>query len=103
MPLPPRDHRIPLEAAAALTRRYREQAGKGVERAGAFQADQVRALLDQKGCAALRVYYGRQPDGHDSLILVGVDQDDRDMTGGILLEFNYPCPPFCDDGSLLSS
>ena len=103
MPLPPRDHRIPLEAATALSRRFREQTEKSLERAGAFHADQVRELLAQKGCVALRIYYGRQSDGRDSPILVGVDAGDRDMTGGILLEFNYPCPPFCDPGSALNS
>ena len=103
MPLPPRDHRIPLEAATALTRRFREQIDKSAERAGAFHANQVRDLLAQKGCMALRIYYGRQSGGLDSLVLVGVDENDKDMTGGILLEFMYPCPPFCDPGSAVNS
>ena len=103
MPLPPRDHRISLEAAALLTRRYREDAGKGAQKAGAFHADQVGELLAQKGCVALRIYYGKSEDGTDTIILVGVDANDKDITGGVLLEFGFPCPPLCDDGSGLNS
>lgn len=103
MPLPPRNHRISLDAAARLTKRYQEDAPKGAQKAGAFHADQVRELLAQKGCAALRIYYGKQEDGEETLILVGVDEKDRDMGNGVLLEFLIPCPPFCNDDSALNS
>ena len=103
MALPPRDHRISLEDAAALTRRYRDEAGKGAERAGAFHAGQVSELLAEKGCVGLRIYYGKHEDGRDALILVGVDADDKDLTGGMVLNFQYPCPPYCGDGSPLNS
>ncbi|HEV8599355.1 MAG TPA: hypothetical protein VGQ69_08360 [Gemmatimonadales bacterium] len=103
MPLPPRDHRIPLAAAAALTRRYRDGIGKGAQKACAFHADQVRELLAQPGCVALRIYYGKQEDGEESLVLVGLDADDQEITGGVLLDFGYPCPPFCTDDSPLNS
>jgi hypothetical protein len=103
MPLPPRDHRISLEAAAELTRRYRDEAGKGATKAGAFHADQVRELLAQPGCVACRIYYGRQKDAAPALVLVGLDANDKELTGGVLLEFGFPCPPFCEDGSPLNS
>ena len=103
MPFPPRDHRISLTDAAALTRRFRDQAPADGVRAGAFHADQVRALLDQPGCVAFRIYLGRQADGTETFVLVGVDANDKDMTGGVLLDVIYPCPPFCEDGSALNS
>ena len=102
MPLPPRDHRITLDAAAGLTRRYRESSAKGAEHAGAFHADQVRELLAQKGCVAMRVYYGKNEEGRGELVLVGIDENDKEMTGGILLDVLFPCPPFCEDGSALN-
>ena len=86
-----------------LTKRSPAWKEREHERAGAFHANQVRDLLAQKGCMALRIYYGRQSGGLDSLVLVGVDENDKDMTGGILLEFMYPCPPFCDPGSAVNS
>ena len=101
MALPPRDHRISLEAAIELTRRYREEAGPNAERAAAFHADQVKALLGQKGCVALRIYYGKHADGREALILVGMDENDQEMTE-LLDEFAFPCPPFCTDGSPLN-
>jgi hypothetical protein len=103
MAMQARDHRIALPAAAALTRRYREGIGKGEVKASAFHADQVRGLLAQPGCVALRIYYATDADGHATLVLVGVGADDKDLSSGVLLEFGIPCPPFCDDGSLLSS
>lgn len=103
MALPPRDHRISLVAAAALTKRYRDEAGKGKERAGAFHADQVRELLAEKGCVAVRIYYGKHEDGRDALILVGLDGNDKELTSNTLLQFHFPCPPYCEDGSPLNS
>lgn len=102
MALPARNHRISLEDAAAMTRRWRERSPGGLK-AGAFHADQVRELLAQPGCMAFRIYNGLSDKNESQVILVGVDAQDRDMTGGILLEFHYPCPPFCDDGSGLNS
>ena len=101
MSLPARDHRISLADAAAMTRRYRAEMPDSIK-AGAFHADQVLALLTQKGCVGLRIYYGKDKDGGDALILVGVDANDKDMTDGIMDEFIFPCPPFCDDGSGLN-
>jgi hypothetical protein len=102
MALPDRDHRISLDAAAALTKRYRDAAGKDPPKAGAFHADQVMKLLQQPGCAALRIYYATKDDGEPGFVLVGVDANDKDMTGGILLEICFFCPPFCGDGSALN-
>lgn len=102
MSFPPRNHRIPLAEAAAMTRSWRQRS-PGATKAGAFHADQVRELLAQKGCVAFRVYNGVNDNGEDSYVLVGVDENDKDMTGGVLLEFHFPCPPFCDDGSALNS
>ncbi len=102
MPLPPRNHRISLQDAAVMTRRWRQRTPDAVK-AGAFHADQVRELLAQPGCVAFRIYNGLNEKDEVQFILVGVDAKDKDMTGGVMLEFHYPCPPFCDDGSGLNS
>ena len=100
MALPnPKSHRIPLEEAAAQTRRYRA----GLRKGGLFLRKEVDELLAQPGCAALRFYYGRTEDGADTLVLVGSDDKGSDMTGGVVLELHFPCPPFCDDASALNS
>lgn len=98
MPMPPqRDHRIALDAAAALTRRFRDQ-NPGAVRAGMFPRDVFDRILAQKGCAGIRMYYGRDDKGEQALVLVGVDANGNDMTTGELDDFQFPCPPFCDDG-----
>jgi hypothetical protein len=103
MALPPRDHRISLATAVELTRRFRESAPPDAVKAGAFHADQVRALLAQPGVVALRVYYGLDEKGNSSLVLVGLDANDNELTGGTLLDVIFPCPPFCTDASPLNS
>ena len=102
MALPKQDHKIGLEAAAALTRRYREGITDDGVKAGAFHGDQVQALLAQAGCVALRIYYGKNENGSNTLVLVGMDANDKELTG-MLLEFIVPCPPFCTDASPLNS
>jgi hypothetical protein len=91
--LPPRDHRISLAEAAALTKRYRD-AKLSAEKSGAFHKDQVLKMLGLPGCVGLRIHYGRNADGSMALVLTGIDATDGDLTGEIL-ERHYPCPPFC--------
>ena len=101
MPLPLRDHRISLAAAAAHLRRFRASGSSRVT-AHAFHSDQVRALLAQPGCAAMRAYHGRDADDAPTLVLVGVDADGADLVTGTLLEQPFPCPPFCSGASALT-
>lgn len=103
-PLPKdHDHRISLEAAAAQTKRYRQD---GKLRSGdceAFLGPQVQALLSQAGCVGVRIYKGFDKESMDSLILVGVDGDGNDMVKGLLLDAGLRCPPFCGDSNALNS
>ncbi|HET6947705.1 MAG TPA: hypothetical protein VFJ45_07825 [bacterium] len=102
MALPPfRDHRIPPTDAAALTRRHREDRPQA-HRGGMFHAKAVLDLLAQQGCAGLRYYFGRNADGTPTLVLVGVDSTGDDMATGTVLEWSFPCPPFCTASNDLS-
>ena len=103
-PLEPRDHTITLADAIQHTRRHRAantgRAEDGMN-AGAFSAGQVRDLLAQQGCSALRIYHGRGAKGERTMVLVGVDATGQDMTQGMLMEVCYPCPPWCATNSPL--
>jgi hypothetical protein len=100
MPFPPRrEHKIPLAAAIAMTRRYRQGTGKDAVRAGMFPRNAFEAILNQAGCHGIRIYYGRADDGQLSLVMVGVDAEGNDIHEGELMEDGFPCPPFCDDGT----
>ena len=103
MALPPkRDHKITLEAAAALTRRYRQSAGQGAQRAGMFPREVFETLLTQSGCAGVRIYYGQSENGSRELVLVGVDSEGNDQTSAELFDVSLPCPPYCGGGDELN-
>ncbi len=102
--LEPRDHTVSLALAATYTRRHRAAVAgpvKDGDHAHTFQADQVLKLLQQKGCAALRIYQGLDDKGNRAPVLVGVDDAGKDLTAGVLLQMSWPCPPWCDDTSAL--
>lgn len=100
---PKRDHKIPLQAAAGLTRRYRQSAGKGAQLATMFPREVYEALLAQPGCAGVRAYAAMGEDGAQQTVLVGVDSDGNDIVSGELFEFSFPCPPYCSGPDGLNS
>ena len=102
MPREPRDHRIPLQAAAALTRRFRQGAAKGSVVAQMIGRKALEEVLAQPGCEGVRIYYGLKDGGEPAVVLVGVDAADTDLTNGTILEEAYPCPPFCSATNALN-
>lgn len=104
MPFPPKqNHRIPLQAAAAMTRRYRE-GSKGPEKAQMFPREDLESLLNQSGAYGIRFYFGTETvEGSIRLVGVAVDQDGNDMTTGVMIDYGFPCPPWCGDGNELNS
>lgn len=103
MAFPPKhDHKIPLVAAAALTRRYRESAGKGAQLGSMFPREVFESLLAQPGCMGIRAYAGQSEDSARKTVLVGVDGDGNDMTAGALFDADFPCPPYCGDPDVLN-
>ena len=103
MALPPtRDHAITLDAAAALTRRYRAKAGPGAQRASMFPREVFTALLAQPGCVGVRIYNGLAEGGETQTVLVGVDAEGNNMESGLLFDWSAPCPPYCGGGGGLN-
>lgn len=63
--------------------------------------DKIRTILAQPDCIGIRTYYGfDEKNKVFNLVMVGVDSDERDMTGEIL-ERLIPCPGECDTNSPL--
>ena len=64
MPFPPnQDHRIPLAAAQAMTKRYREGLAKGDETAQMFPREVFEQLLKNPKVRGVRFYYARNEGG----------------------------------------
>lgn len=97
-PRPPRKHIITHEEAKGFLRRRPKELK---ERGGHFPREVVEQILAQKGCAGIRFYFGTKPDGSLALVLVGIDENEKDMTAGVMIEDHFPCPPFCDATSSL--
>jgi len=98
-----RDHRISLEMAVELTRRHRRAAGTGAALGGMLGRTAVEELLQQPGCAGLRIYLGRDASDQPTLVLVGVTAAEADLADGIILDQIFPCPPICGTSSPLNS
>ena len=94
----PRRHVISCEEAVLLLRR---RPTKVTERGGHFPRAAIDAILAQPGCSGLRFYFGTKADGSTTLVFVGIDGAERDMTDGVIVQDYYPCPPFCDAPSAL--
>jgi len=93
-------HDVTLEDAQRLIRNYRRGAGANDHRAGFFGRAAIERLLAQPGCVGIRAYSARQDNGQPTLVLVGVNANEQDITATII-EDHIPCPPNCDPGSAL--
>ncbi len=103
-PLGRKDHKIGLEQAVEMTRRHRQNMKKPHEfRAGAYDKTQMLELLNQKGCAGIRIYLARDAKGDSTYVAVGVDASGEDMTSGTILEETWICPPYCATSSPLNA
>ncbi|RMG41185.1 MAG: hypothetical protein D6732_02735, partial [Methanobacteriota archaeon] len=97
------NHSIPLDEAAAMTKRYRDKVGDEARLGGLFAREAFDRILSQEGCVGIRFYYAEDQDGNMELILVGVDANGNDMEYGELAERIINCPPFCGWENVLNS
>jgi hypothetical protein len=95
------NHRITLDLATKLVRNYRATAASGTAFGEYFGQDAVKSLLAQAGNVGMRIYYGKNDAGQTVLVLVGVDNNGRDLTEGVILEIGSICPPICDSAGKL--
>jgi len=96
------EHGITLQEAAKLTRNYRTSVSAGTLLSGYFGRTALGDILGQNSCVGLRIYNGRKETGELAFVLVGVNADGNDMTGGELAEYSVACPPFCPPANELT-
>lgn len=117
--LPDDNHFISLEKAKEMTALYNSE--KNAVLKPEFQGQNILSvcetfdrsafdtLLAETGCAGIRVYFGMTPALKVRAIIVGVDQDNKDILppagsagggsassgDGVIVEEGRPCPDFC--------
>jgi hypothetical protein len=93
-----RRHLISREEAVLLLAR---RPTRVPDRGGHLPRNVIDQILAQPGCEGLRFYFGTKPDGSMTMVFVGIDTREHDMTDGAIVEDYFPCPPFCDATSHL--
>ncbi len=91
---------IDLRTAGTWTSNYQEQNEGGVK-AHFYGKNKLNQILNQTGCVGIRIYRAIDDVGADVLVLVGVDGEENNMEGGVILENGTPCPPRCGTSSSL--
>jgi hypothetical protein len=97
------NHRIPLEAARKMTKRFRDanKGGPRKVRGHAVSRGVLEEILAQPGCMGLRMYHAVDDSGEETLVIVGITAEDADLTEGVIAEQTRPCPPVCAESELL--
>ncbi len=95
-------HEITLQEAITLTHAYQNSPQfAGQPKAGLITATAVQELLNQPGCEGVRIYFSLNANNNLTLVLVGTDINEKDMTSGVILDKLKDCPPFCNFDSPL--
>lgn len=65
----------------------------GLPKAYTIDAALVQELLEQPGCAGIRIYNGyNNEDQSITPVIVGVDDDNKDMLAGRIIDRALKCP-----------
>jgi hypothetical protein len=93
---------ITLQEAITMTHAYQNSPQfAGLTKAGLISATAVQDLLNQPGCVGVRIYFALNAYNNLTLVLVGTDTNENDMTSGIILDKLKDCPPICNFDSPL--
>ncbi|XOV69346.1 MAG: hypothetical protein ACFHU9_09190 [Fluviicola sp.] len=93
---------ITLSEAAQMTAAWRSDfpnSTKGVK----VDKEKVLDILNQEGCAGIRMYFAENSDGEKTLVLVGTDSGGNDLFNGMIVDKLSKCPNDCPDPNPLNS
>jgi hypothetical protein len=93
---------ITLDQAVKYVQAFTVSPASPTIKGGYFAKNGFEKILSQAGCVGIRYYYAKKDDGTATLVLVGVDYNGTDLTGGPMVENPFPCPPFCGSPSPLN-
>lgn len=117
------DHSISLAEAKKMIRKFREDKDKIVRdefkgqhlmpHCESFDRTAFDALLTREDCKGIRIYYGMKDTPHIHAIIVGFDENGKDIlpqagvitdsTDPTIIEGGTTCPPICPVSSDLNT
>jgi len=96
-------HNIDKAVAAKLTKNYREAYGIEESKGFYYGKEKIKSIIEQKGCMGIRVYYGLNSIGEDTLVLVAVDGKWNDIGLTNVAEYGISTALHADSsGSMLA-
>lgn len=110
-----KQHFITLEAAVAMTTRFRNNQPDEAPLCETFSRKAIKRLIKVDGCERIRIYYGMKENNEMHAILVAADKDDNDLLPDstnvlmdddgddpVIIEDSFRCPPHCPPESPLN-
>lgn len=93
---------IRLTDAVEWTTNYRNSVPAGSTLAHFYGKNKLMEILQQTDCVGIRIYFGIEPDGTESLVLVGANANGEDLYNGVIIDRAYRCPIYCPSKSPLN-
>ena len=92
------DFQITLEQAVTYIRTWRNTARQESAKAHLIAKEALLDVMDPSDVVSGRAYLGKDENGDEKLIFVGVDANGKDLIYDthILTDRSLPCPPYCD-------
>ncbi|WP_224370397.1 hypothetical protein [Hyalangium versicolor] len=91
---PTSQHIVSHEYAQDLITRFRANAAPKAAYAQALDRSAFDALLSQPGATGIRIYYAKDADGRDTVVLYAYNEEGRNLTD-MPANGARPCPPYC--------
>jgi hypothetical protein len=94
---------ITLEEGAAMTANYRNTIQQGEVIGQFIGRDLIQDILAQTDCVGIRFYFAIGDDNSKTLVAVGVDENENDLTEGLIADRFKSCPIKCSKINPLNS
>jgi hypothetical protein len=94
---------ITLEEGAAMTARFRNSVPAGSTIGQFVGMEKLMDILSQENCVGIRLYYGLSETNEPTIVAVGADSNENDLTEGIIIDHFKKCPPMCSQKNKLNS
>jgi hypothetical protein len=92
------DFRISLEQAITYITSWRSSASQNSAKAHLIAKEALLDVMAPSDVVSVRAYLGKDENGAEKLIFVGVDANGKDLMdeNHFLTDRSSPCPPNCD-------